>query len=365
MIDSSGNNKKLRIKDIAELAEVSEGTVDRVIHGRGHVAEEKQAKIEGIIEQLKYKPNLVARSLALKKNLRFVAFIPAFEEGGYWSYIQSGLEKARKEMVNYKVMVDYVYFNQYEKDSFLSAATRIVDMAPSAVIFAPVFIEDSINFARKLEKKKIPYVLIDSNLEDVRSLTYYGQHSYKSGYLVAKLLFDGLPQGSTILLTHSLRKSIQGSNQAVNRERGFMSYVEERGIKDKYKLIRLDLHSDNKEESLKNLQQITRTNPDISGAVIFSSRVHRLLRILEAMKIDGVKVIGYDELPPNVKALKEGVVSFLIAQRPEMQGYLSVKDLCKDLLFKQKVHRVNYIPIDILTKETVDEYVKFNHRLNE
>jgi LacI family transcriptional regulator len=359
------DTEKFRIKDIAALAGVSEGTVDRVIHKRGHVSNDKKKKIEGIIDEIKYKPNIVARSLALKKKSRFIAFIPAFEKGGYWNYIQAGIEKARKEMANYKVSIEYVYFNQYDRESFLQASEKILASPPDAIIFSPVFIEDSVEFTRKLENKEVPYVLIDSNLTGVKSISYYGQHSYKSGYIVAKLLFDGLPEGSTVLLTYSLRRGIQGSNQATNREHGFMSYVTEQGLMGKYRLVRLDLHSDKQDESLRNLQRIIRVHTNISGAVIFSSRVHRLLQSLDELNIKGIKVVGYDELEKNVEALKKGKVSYLIAQRPEMQGYLCIKALCKHMIFKQKVHRVNYIPIDILTKETVDEYVLFNHRLNE
>ena len=367
MFDSAknSNDSKPRIKDIAKLAGVSPGTVDRVIHERGHVADDKRKKIEAIIKQQNYQPNPVARSLALKNELRIVACIPAFERGEYWHYIYTGIEKARKEMSAYKVMIDYIFFNQFDKNSFLNAAQAVLTTQPSAVIFAPVFIEESMQFARKMERKKIPFVLIDSNLEDVNSITYYGQHSRKSGYLVAKLLFDRLPEKTTILLTHSLRRGTQGSNQAVNREKGFMAYVEEQGLHKKYNLVRLDLHADNKEESHRNFQAIIRRNPRISGAVIFSSRVHRLLQIFEQLEVKGVRVIGYDELPRNVKALKNQEVAYLIAQRPEMQGYLCVKDLCKELIFRQKVHRVNYIPVDILTKENVDEYIQFNQRLNK
>ncbi len=358
-------NTKLRIKDIARMAGVSTGTVDRVIHDRGHVCDEKREKIEAIIKQLAYQPNLVARSLALNKDLSIVAFIPRFEAGEYWSYIHAGIEKACKEMASYRVSVKYVFFNQYDKNSFEQEAAGLLADPPVAMIFAPVFIDESVDFAKKMEKKKVPYVLIDSDLEQVKGLTYYGQHSHKSGYQVAKLLLDGLPEKTTVLLAHSLRRGTQGSNQATNREKGFMAYVEEQGLRDKYNLVRLDLHADNREESLSNIHRVFKQYANISGAVIFSSRVHRMLVYLKEVKCGKLKIIGYDELEPNVVALKNKEVAYLIAQRPEMQGYLCVKDLCKELIFKQKLHRVNYIPVDILTAENVDEYIQFNHRLNE
>ena len=56
--------KSIRIKDIALRAGVSIGTVDRVLHKRGEVSEETQQKIQQIIDELDYRPNLLASSLA-------------------------------------------------------------------------------------------------------------------------------------------------------------------------------------------------------------------------------------------------------------------------------------------------------------
>ena len=44
--------KNIRIKDIARLAGVSAGTVDRVLHNRGRVSEEALQKITAVMEQI-------------------------------------------------------------------------------------------------------------------------------------------------------------------------------------------------------------------------------------------------------------------------------------------------------------------------
>ena len=61
------SSKKARIKDIAALAGVSIGTVDRVLHKRGEVAEKTRAKVEKILEESHYSPNLMARVLKSSK----------------------------------------------------------------------------------------------------------------------------------------------------------------------------------------------------------------------------------------------------------------------------------------------------------
>ena len=49
---------RIRIKDIARLADVSVGTVDRVIHGRSGVSEASRKRVEEILKQLDYQPNM-------------------------------------------------------------------------------------------------------------------------------------------------------------------------------------------------------------------------------------------------------------------------------------------------------------------
>ena len=68
--------KRVRIKDIAEEAGVSIGTVDRVLHDRGEVNKETKEKILDLVEKLNYTPNLVAKSLSLKKALRIALLLP-------------------------------------------------------------------------------------------------------------------------------------------------------------------------------------------------------------------------------------------------------------------------------------------------
>ena len=56
--------QKIRIKDIAAQTGVSIGTVDRVLHNRGHVSPDVRARVLKVMEEMGYEPNIMARSLA-------------------------------------------------------------------------------------------------------------------------------------------------------------------------------------------------------------------------------------------------------------------------------------------------------------
>ena len=60
-------SERTRIKDIAKLAGVSVGTVDRVIHSRSGVSESSKKRVKEILKQLDYQPNMYASALASNK----------------------------------------------------------------------------------------------------------------------------------------------------------------------------------------------------------------------------------------------------------------------------------------------------------
>src|ERR1700758_242119 len=52
---------------IAEMANVSIGTVDRALHGRGGIKEATRKRILQIAQQIGYSPNLAARALSVAR----------------------------------------------------------------------------------------------------------------------------------------------------------------------------------------------------------------------------------------------------------------------------------------------------------
>src|SRR5690348_2216629 len=98
--------KVIRIKDIAVKAKVSTGTVDRVIHGRGRVSEDVRTRVLKIIKDLKYEPNLMARTLGANRQYYIAALIPDHQEDSYWLAPKTGIEKAEKDLKQYGVVVE-------------------------------------------------------------------------------------------------------------------------------------------------------------------------------------------------------------------------------------------------------------------
>ena len=63
------------IRQVAEEAGVSIGTVDRILHHRGRVSKETTDRVHEIIEKLGYKPNIHASLLSIRKVIRILYYL--------------------------------------------------------------------------------------------------------------------------------------------------------------------------------------------------------------------------------------------------------------------------------------------------
>ena len=57
------------IKDIARMAGVSAGTVDRVLHNRGDVSPKSKAKVQKVLDEIHYQPMCLLSAWLLKRNI--------------------------------------------------------------------------------------------------------------------------------------------------------------------------------------------------------------------------------------------------------------------------------------------------------
>ena len=312
-------SQKILIKDIAVLAGVSEGTVDRVLHNRGDVSEKSRIAVNKVLDEMNYKPNLFARSLASKKQYRFVCMIPAFQPEEYWERVDKGFNQAAIDFLHYNVFIDKQYFNQFDVNSFIEVSRNILETDPDAVFLSPIFKSETLTFIHELNQRNIPFSFIDSEIADVNYRTYYGQNSFQSGYIAAKLLLGSLPDKSQVLVIRTNRKG-SVSNQTLSRYNGFMKYIEDNNLQHKFNIINVEFKNNDEEANFNKLENTLKNYNNINAAITFNSKVYLLAKHLISLNQTNMLLIGYDLLKSNVQYPKEGVINYLIAQKPHKQA---------------------------------------------
>ena len=209
-------------------------------------------------------------------------------------------------------------------------------------------------FRSQLQALDIPYIYIDSNIKEVPPLAFFGQNSRQSGYFAARMMMLLAREEKEIVIFRKIHEGIVGSNQQENREIGFRQYMKEHH--PSCTILELDLHAERNDEDNEMLDEFFRTYPMVKNGITFNSKAYIVGEYLQSRGKKDFNLIGYDLLERNVTCLKEGSISFLIAQQPELQGANGIKALCDHLIFKKEVTRINYMPIDLLTVETIDYY---------
>lgn len=346
---------KIRIKDIAEKAGISIGTVDRVLHNRGEVKDETRKKVMSIIEEMGYTPNLLAKSLASKKTYRFAAIIPdASDNNPYWRKPMEGILKGASEIKDYNAVVDIFTFNATDLESFNSVCSEALKSEPAGIIIDPVFQDASFKFTGQLDKTGIPYIYVDTDLEKGNNLSYFGQNAKQSGRVAAKIFNSTLSVNSKILIVKLANKGVI-SHHLHKREEGFIELFNESNVCSCDIIsVEIDLLENNQPQE--DLDKIFQKNPDIKGVFVPNSRVFKVAEYLDKKGMGDLLVLGYDLVEQNIFYLKKGVIDFLIGQKPEEQGYQSALTLFNHVVAKKDVKRTNYSPIDIIIKENIEYY---------
>lgn len=346
--------RKVRIKDIAEIAQVSIGTVDRVIHNRGEVSPATREKIQLLLREFDYKPDIAARSLALKREIRLAVVMPrSTDDHTFWELPQKGIQKALNELSQYQIEIETFYFDQFDRHGFEKNMDGFPFSSVEGVLFAPVFHDESIDFLNRCELENIPVVLFNSMLEAPAVRSFVGQDAFQSGLVAARLIDYGLEPGKVLaIINMSARKDHYA--HIIERERGFRSYFLDRS-EQLNQLVTIDLNGADDQILELKLEEICREY-DIAGLFVTNSRVHKVARSL-ADKIPGkVRLVGYDLLPENIEYLEEGGIDFLISQKPGEQAFFGLTSLFNLLIFNREPEVKQWLPIDIITRENLRYY---------
>ncbi|MDR1810823.1 MAG: LacI family DNA-binding transcriptional regulator [Prevotella sp.] len=351
----SADKRNIRIIDIAQMSGVSAGTVDRVLHNRGKVSLDKQKRVEKALKELNYEPNIIARSLAMKRHYTIAAVIPYFEKGGYWDTVNVGIERAAKDLANFNVDVRYFYFSQYEVNSFTALIKKLEQADCDAALIAALFDEPTVKLSAVLDEQNIPYVFIDSNISGQNNIAYFGADSYNSGAVAAKLMLYDIGEHTDIFIATLTTNNKKDSAQTYIREQGFRDYLSNVGYKGVIHNVEL---SDDYTQIVRKITRLIEEKGELLGGIVFNSRIHELATILyrKMTTPHNIKLLGYDAIEKNIEALKRNEISFLLSQRSDVQGYNGVKALSNLLLLRKKTPKINYMPIDILIRQNVEYY---------
>lgn len=351
--------QRIRIVDIAKMAGVSKGTVDRVLHNRGNVSEKARIAIKEVLEKVNYKPNIHVSAISIKRSYKIIVTTPEISLGAYWESIHNGIRHAMQEYENVKIDLLVFTYNQYDIYSCRQTFEKIAEFDMDALIIGPTFPEETIHLCQKMDKKEIPYVFVDSTIDSTSPLAFFSADHYVCGFMMAKLITSIIPSQSNIAIFQAVRTGDKSANTTVLRKKGFTDYLELNGCTNM--LLTIPFSVTSPEDNEMYLSRLFESQKEVPAIVVLNSRGNFIADYIETNHIKGVKMICMDLTAANVEALKKGQIDYLIGQEPEYQGFCAMRTLFEHLIIKGPVTKENYVQLDIITKENVAFYKHFGN----
>ena len=219
------------IKEIAELAGVSRGTVDRVLNHRGLVNPNTEKKVLEIAELLNYQPNKAGIALAAQKKKYVIGVLLFGEDNPFFDEVIEGLHKKTEELSIYgcTILEKRILFDPLTQ---LEAIEEFVRNGIHGLILSPYNDERIHQKIDALWEAGIPCITVNTDMPDSKRIAYVGSDYYKCGQAAAGLLRlmssgktkVGIITGSHNVLCHEDR--IKGFSDAVSVNHDEIEIVE-------------------------------------------------------------------------------------------------------------------------------------------
>lgn len=302
------------IKEIAKLAGVSRGTVDRVLNNRGAVNKETEKKVLEIAKQLDYHPNKAGIVLAAQKKKLKLGVIIFSTENHFFMDVLSGVVEKTKELADYNcsVIVKQVHYDITQQ---LQAMEELVKEGVNGIAIAPCNHPSVSEYIDKLFDLGIPVVTFNTDIEGSKRIAYVGSHYRHSGETAAGLMHlltqgranIGIVSGSPDVLCHTER--VAGFCATIKKDYPGLSIVD------------MVENHDDETESYEKTTLMLKNNPHIDALYISAGGTYGACQAVKALSLAGkLKIISYDKAPFTHGFLEDGTLCAVICQRPQIQG---------------------------------------------
>lgn len=181
----------------------------------------------------------------------------------------------------------------------------------------------------------------DSDAPDSNRLCFVGMNNYLAGRSAGRLIKDALPEGGSVMIFVGRLEQLNSQQ----RRQGVIDELLDRPEQDpssmqfdppggelkgeKYAVLGTRTDNFDYAKAKSNAEDTIASVPDIGCMVgLFAYNAPNCLAaIVEAGKVDKIKVVSFDEADETLQGIKDGHVQGTVSQQPYLYGYHSVRIL--------------------------------------
>lgn len=313
---------------IAEIAQVSIGTVDRALHGRPGINEETRQRILQIARQVGYTPNLAARALsAAKSQIRIGVCVPR-EIHFFYDQLWSGILDEERRAANLGIQ----FLNrpvQVLGEGDTDAFKELVEAGVDGIILTagnPKNLHPLIDAA---EEKDIRVVCVSTDAPDSKRSSIVCVEPWTNGSLAGELMGKLVPPGSKVAIIAGMLSAEDHRKKADGFSEMFPRHC------PGGKIIRVIEGHEDEDESFQKTFDLLRRVSTLAGIYVNTVNCLPVCRALGARALAGkVKLITTDLFAEMSPYLQRGTITASIYQNPHRQGQIAVRLMADHLINK-------------------------------
>lgn len=341
------DKKRIRISEIAKLANVAIGTVDRALHNRNGISKATRQKILAIAESAGYRPNIAARILRVgHANLRIGVCIP--RPYVFYEQIRDGILAEARRVEHLGVEVFYWPLERLGAGE-MQRVKEITSKDIQGLILTPGNPTQLEPLIDEAEQKNIRVICVASDAASSSRSSVVCVQPELNGRLAAELMSWLVPTGSQVAVITGMLHTEDHLKKTEGFSKVFPRYCRGGQVVDV-----IEGHEDD-DLMFRKCLELLEEKPTLSGLYINIGLSLPVCSAIDARKLSGkVRVIGTDLFKEMVPFLKKGTIAASIYQRPFVQGQHAVRLIVDHILAGRPIPATHYLNPNIVMRSNLD-----------
>ncbi len=319
--------KRFGVRDVARVANVSVGTVDRALNGRSGIKAETRKRILAIASEHGYVPNLTARALSFSKSpVRIGLCIPR-EIRYFYDPLYRGVMNEAQRYAH--VGIEVLYQPVRKLSSPVSRVfNQLLDSNIQALVFTPGSAREVAQLIEKAERKhNVRVVCVASDESPSCRSTAISVDPNINGALAAELMARIVPSGSDVAIVTGMMDTEEHRKKVEGFQLNFPT--ESLGGRT---LDPIEGHEEPDEVYRKTLQ-LLKKHRNLAGIYVSTVNCIPVCKAVEEQQRSGkIKIIATDLFAELEPYFRRGTLCASIYQNPYRQGQLAIRAILDHFL---------------------------------
>jgi LacI family transcriptional regulator len=309
------------LRDIAKALGTSIGSVHRALHDNPGVSPLTKDRVLQMARTLGYRPNIAARYLSSKKNLR-ISVNTLQGTTSFWDEVRTGIREAAGSILLENVEIEfrtYPRLGEGEEEAFEAAIRNQVD----GIITFPSRPQVLRSWIRRASRARIPVVCVATDAPGSGRLGIVAIDTLASGSIAADLMgrFLGPREGSIAITVFDMAITEHAEKYAA-----FESTL--KTFYPNLHLLKPIEDHDVEAEGYNKCRRLFEKCPNLAGVYVTTEASIPVLKAArDAKLLERLTIITTDLFPDLVPQIRSGAVAATIYQRPRAQGQIAFRML--------------------------------------